>query len=846
MKQAISQLCIWMLLCVSVVFSGTTGKLAGRITDSQTGEPIIGANVTLTATRMGGSTDTDGYYHILEIPPGTYEVTISCIGYRKTSHRATIKVDLTTTLNVPMNLEAVELSEVVVTAERAIIQRDQSSTIQKTTAEDLETMPASTLTGVLQLQTGVVNTGSLHVRGGRSGEVGYYLDGYRVEDPLFNGQVIEINNRAIQEMELLSGTFNAEYGNALSGIVNIVTKDNVGTPHANLLYKRTNMGLEEASNNLNERYYEGTVSGQLWSGSPFGFLISGKKVDADSYYFSGLTETTGGLNKSIEYSKAKPFGFNDLVSVVGKLSWSPFGSSKLTLLDNYSKRRSRSYSHSMRFIPDSTYINSTESNLLGLNFRHAVTNDLFYEIRLSSYRYGFTQAVDGRLPSQYSRALFTTFSNSLFYQNMSQSAYEDQTTKAYALKGDMTWQFNRLNLLKAGIELKANDMDYYYNSNPVNPTDQVINLYRKKPLEGAGYVQDKIEFETIVLNLGLRYDFFDAATSYPRDPFNPGDASQPALKTETQSTLSPRVGIAYPVRDNMVFHFTYGQFFQRPEYQTLYNNLERVFANRGTTLFGSPTLKPEKTSSYELGIMATIGTGTSAQVTFFSKKIENLIGVAWIYLPHAYAYYVNEDFATVKGFEVSTKTRLHNVSIGVNYTFSVAKGSSSSQQDRYTSVYNIVGVQSLRFLPLDFDQRHTANAQIGFDFGKGEGPFGSMSPVFEDVSVTVIAHYGSGLPYTFNPARSIYVAEQNNSRLPETMTVDLYARKSFSLGPVQLGLFADVRNLLNRKNVVSVYSATGSPDYSGDESNRATPDYQRDPRNYAAPRTIYIGVEVGF
>jgi hypothetical protein len=176
----------------------------------------------------------------------------------------------------------------------------------------------------------------------------------------------------------------------------------------------------------------------------------------------------------------------------------------------------------------------------------------------------------------------------------------------------------------------------------------------------------------------------------------------------------------------------------------------------------------------------------------------------------------------------------------------VAKGSSSSQQDRYTSVYNIVGVQSLRFLPLDFDQRHTGNAQIGFDFGKGEGPFGYLSPVFEDVSVNVIARYGSGLPYTFNPARSIYVAEQNNSRLPETITVDLYARKSFSLGPVQLGLFVDVRNLLNRKNVLSVYSATGSPDYSGDESNRATPDYQRDPRNYSAPRTIYVGVEIGF
>jgi hypothetical protein len=134
---------------------------------------------------------------------------------------------------------------------------------------------------------------------------------------------------------------------------------------------------------------------------------------------------------------------------------------------------------------------------------------------------------------------------------------------------------------------------------------------------------------------------------------------------------------------------------------------------------------------------------------------------------------------------------------------------------------------------------------MGFDFGKEEGPFGHLSSVFENTSCNLIAQYGSGLPYTFNPLRSIYVAEQNNSRLPATFTVDLYARKTFSLGPVQLGFFVDVRNLLNRRNVISVYSATGSPDFSGDESNRATLDFQRDPRNYSAPRTIYVGIELG-
>jgi outer membrane receptor protein involved in Fe transport len=845
MKYAMLHLCLTMLLCISVVLGGTTGKLAGRVTDRHSGEAIVGANVIIKGTSLGASTDIDGYYFIINIPPGSYDVVLSCVGYTRATYHSSIQVDHTTTLDVPMNVGSVDLDEVVVEAERVVIQRDQSSTVQRTNAEEIAMLPANSISAVLQLQTGVVNTGALHIRGGRTGEVGYYLDGYRVEDPLFNGSVLEVNNQAIQEMELLSGTFNAEYGNALSGVVNVVTKENEGRVRANVLYKRTKLGIEGASDDLNERYLEGTVSGPLWTNSPMAFMVSGKKVDADNYYYSGLIATDSTGKKSTEFSKNRPFGYNDLLTTVAKLMWTPWSSAKITLLDNYSKRKWKSYSHSMRFIPDSTYVNSSESNLLGLTFRHAVTKSLFYDVRLSYYQYDYLRSVNGWAPSQYTRALFTTFSNSLFYQNMSSSVYEKQTTKAYTVKGDMTWQFDRLNLVKTGIELKANDLDYYYNSNPVNPTDQIVNRYRKKPIEGGAYIQDKIEFETIILNLGLRYDFFDASTSYPRDPFDPNNPLLEPLKTEIQSTFSPRVGIAYPVRENMVFHFSYGQFFQKPEYQTLYNNLERQFANRGTTLFGSPTLKPEKTSSYELGITATLGTTTSGQVTFFSKKIENYIGVAWIYLPHAYAYYVNEDFAAVKGFEVATRVRLHNISFALNYTYSVAKGSSSTQQERYSSVYNIVGVQSLRFLPLDFDQRHTGNAQIAITFGKDEGPFGALTSVFENTSCNLVAQYGSGLPYTFNPGRAIYVAEPNNALLPERFTLDVYARKSFDLGPVELGIFVDVRNLLNRKNVVSVYSATGSPDLSGEESVKATQDWQRDPTNYSSPRTIYVGVDIG-
>jgi hypothetical protein len=186
------------------------------------------------------------------------------------------------------------------------------------------------------------------------------------------------------------------------------------------------------------------------------------------------------------------------------------------------------------------------------------------------------------------------------------------------------------------------------------------------------------------------------------------------------------------------------------------------------------------------------------------------------------------------------------VQAGVNYTYAVAKGSSSSQQERYSGAFDVVGTQSLRFLPLNFDQRHTANANMSVNFDAQEGPFGFLPVVFENTAATVLAQYGSGLPFTFNPARARYVAEPNNARIAANVTVDLLIEKEFRVDPIRLTVFADIRNALWRKNIRSVYSATGTPTNSGSDLSTATPDYMQDPTNYFAPRTIYLGLTIAY
>lgn len=252
MKRYVKSLTIFLSIAFLAVpaLAGTTGKIDGTVRSKATGEPLIGANVIVLGTSLGAATDLEGHFTILYVPPGTYNVQISSVGYRKVLIRdVRVYIDQTTNLTVEMEEEAIEMSEQVVVAERKLIKADVATSGTALSSKEIELIPTTNVMSVLGLQAGVrggwaggvgisrpsflgangagrvsVQDG-LSIRGGSGDEMLFMLDGVTVRDPRNNEPSTKIPMSSVQEVTIERGGFNAEYGQVQSGIVHVVTKE---------------------------------------------------------------------------------------------------------------------------------------------------------------------------------------------------------------------------------------------------------------------------------------------------------------------------------------------------------------------------------------------------------------------------------------------------------------------------------------------------------------------------------------------------------------------------------------------------------------------------------------------
>lgn len=816
----------FFLLLTACVYSGTTGKLTGRITDADTGENLIGANILLEGTSLGAASDINGNYVILNIPPGIYNVKISSIGYTtQLISNVRIVVDQTTNVSVEMKSASVEITEVIVTAKAPLIQKDLTSSISVMTRDEIESLPVSNFTEMLSLQAGVVGSGTnLHIRGGRSNEVAYLVDGMYVQDPLLGGLATQINNDAIQEMSLLSGTFNAEYGNALSGVVNIVTREGSEKFNGKVEMRTSEFGIPEYSD-LHELRINGALSGPLFYKS-LRFFVSAEQDKRGSYL---------------------PFGYNKELTLFSKLSLNAMPGLKFTVTNRGNKGSRQGYSHSYKYIPHMYSKTETNSFQSALIVTHTVGSNLFYDLKFSYFNQGYFRGYDrdtSRYVPETDIEYITTIENKReyrdFYAKSNPTGLIDSRSASADAKLDLTWQLGSLNEIKFGMQYKKHWLKLYSIDGIRRPLRlQYIDDYStNSPFEAAAYVQDKIEFPYLVINLGFRFDYINANVSFRDNPLDQNSV----IKVKSRSQLSPRIGIAHPVSDRTKLHFSYGHFFQNPDYRYLFENSEYKLTVR-EPIFGQPGLDAERTVAYEVGISHQFSDRIAASLIAYYKDITGLIGTRY-YFPYVdgrftgYTLYVNEDYANNKGFELNIDIRPDSYfSGGITYTYSIAKGSASSETEQYPGTS-----ESTLLYYLDFDKTHVFNASASFTIPEDEGPeiFG-VKPL-ENLDLNLIFRAGSGYPYTPS-GRDVGFVVKNSLRMPSTYSLDLELGREFKLpSGIRMRVFAEILNITNHRNIIYVYPDTGDPDYSL-VGFRST-EYLRDPSNYGPPRSIRLGTAI--
>ena len=229
--------CYWILIAAVLMFgvsmrnasAAIIGKISGVITDEATSAPLANAALTIVGTSSTATTNDDGYYVMTNIPPGGYDVKAELTGYAsKTVVGAKVFAGLTTTLNFALDAaEVITLEEIEVTATKPLIKRDVTQSTRIIEAEEIAAMPRDTVNGILETQAGVAvdnATGSIHIRGGRSMEIKYLIDGIPINDPIGRGLGVQVNANSIEQMEVITGGFNAEHGDAQSGVINLITK----------------------------------------------------------------------------------------------------------------------------------------------------------------------------------------------------------------------------------------------------------------------------------------------------------------------------------------------------------------------------------------------------------------------------------------------------------------------------------------------------------------------------------------------------------------------------------------------------------------------------------------------
>ena len=923
-----------LLFCLgSLLDAQGKGAIAGRVKDSKTGEGLPSVNVTIKGTYYGAATDPDGKFTIASVGPGSYTLQFSLIGYT-TVQRTDVRVEVGKDTNVDQDLTETTLSigqEVLVIGKRPLFNLEETASRRAVTSDDLKSTAVRDVREVVTQQVGVVQTDNeVHIRGGRSNENAYLLDGISIQDPLSGtGFGLQISAEAVEQVEVLTGGYNAEYGQATSGVVNVTLKEGAQKYTGSLSVKKDQLGLPSSfARSFNTDVYEGTISGPEPITTSLLPLLGMKPIGTLTFFsnlYVGLSDGfTGAAAKQLVSStfygsRFAPREENNWFWLA-KLTWRPTSLFRLTYSYNHSvaiNQNSQSLQTNLEYVEPSpgyqyefqnildganTYTHNNQLHVLSIT--HTLSNTLFYELKFSHFYTNLRADANGKDYTQYTEPKdIVTFP--VQYYNLSHDTigvipgdgfydygngftWHDHYVIENTLKLDVTNSFSDKNRFKAGFELTLQEMQNIDIYEPWVGTLGLNNdIYTVHPAFGALYAQDNVTFSGMILNAGLRFDYWfpgkyvDDAVNDPnvvtipdqiRQDYN--SKSYTLFGRHWKGRLSPRIGISHPVSDNQMLFFSYGHFSKLPKPQFVYAKLNPSSAQSTFQKFGNPDLNPETTVAYEIGLQSQLSTDDVLTVTAYNKDIFDYVSTKQAKLTSArlstsnFITYVNQDYARSRGIEVEFRKRIGQWFRGsASGSYSITTGKSSTP-DQAVLVARGIEDETIKENYVVWDRPLQFNINATFMVGKEHPVFGFAPGILDDYNVNFRVFYESGKRYT--PAifdgylpngRPAYVTDQTNllgGIGASWFYIDVNIEKYIRLMGLEFTLSVQIKNILDRKNSAIINPVTGRAYELGDPTPSGWNDpmypqlqapvstYPFNPSRYLAGRNMQAGLAVRF
>ncbi|MBN1542867.1 TonB-dependent receptor [candidate division KSB1 bacterium] len=910
------QACLFFSLVL--LFCGTAqaqhnGKIAGVVRDKESGEALPGANVLLEGTTLGAATDAQGKYVILAVAPGRHTLRCLYIGYQNVRvENVVVKIDRSTQIDIELQPATLDLgTTVTVTAERPIVEIDKTSSSIHFEAGEVNDLPVEGLRNILELSPGINKNpdGTISVRGGGAYEVNYSVNGikslntntgvpaYGTGGKSETSWKYDINPLAVAQLEVISGGFNAEYGNAQSGVVKVVTRE--GGPRFNgafiveyrppgqyhwgdYIYSHNQIEwrrwgdlqkwlgvaqfIDPTSGEVDQeavrRNYELWVKNHTPSDDNIlgvydyrdqsynRYLFSfggplGRDAQRMSFFLSG--EIKNAPTRLPTREKVQRLHNYSLV-----LSFKPKTSHHLKLTGLYQSYFSGmgsgsedirwaglwgSYGAKRKYtlIYDSPREESVFAQ--SLNYRWIFSPRSFLEATLT-HQYERLYAlqtptpatdVDKRLPEEERRLEDPGpwFEKYRTYYTWSSVYNQASVTHFYEVKANFTSQLSNANLFKAGFEASVMDQDYNAASSLcvsafIWRTGFATN-YKAKTWSVGAYLQDKLEFAGMVSNIGLRLDAYNFGTDVPKDKHavfypalgspNVGTPEWEASKTFT--TLSPRLGISFPIGDKTAFRVQYGHFRSMP---TINQALDNQTYN-GWGSFGNPNLKPKLSINYEVGIQQNLWNTHQLDVVTYYNDLKDQISLVYIHsatgsqnkaddFKGTYISYENNGYGNSRGIEISFANRNSLI-----WRYRLAYTLSQTNYGYYGTYLlrqqlNDELAQKYQYSASDYlapeDRTHRLNASLTYAVPQGEGvKIGHYHP-FSDLAISLIYRVSSGLAYFWSPEYQYDYQVEGNRRYPMESQTDLRVEKAIKTGQMTLKAGLRVLNLFDNKHLTPI------------------------------------------